>query len=102
VTLAKRTQTAVALAVSKSFAVRESFHFQIGAATANALNHPNYTTLSLTFGTAAFGTMTTLMSGMGGQVAGRPPFLGKPRLLCSASQDAFQILAVARLSRIKF
>jgi hypothetical protein len=59
---------AVSLSMFKTIAVRERARFQLGIAAANALNHPNYTTPNLTFGTAAFGTITNVQS----QEAGGP------------------------------
>jgi hypothetical protein len=59
---------ALSLSMFKTVAVRERLRFQIGLAAANALNHANYTTPSLTFGTAAFGTITNVQT----QEAGGP------------------------------
>jgi hypothetical protein len=50
------------MSLFKAFTVRENAHFQIGIAAANLLNHPNYAVPNLTFGTAAFGTITNVQS----------------------------------------
>jgi hypothetical protein len=52
----------LSLSLFKSFVLHEGVRFQIGAATANALNHPNYAVPNLTFATAAFGTITNVQS----------------------------------------
>jgi Carboxypeptidase regulatory-like domain/TonB dependent receptor len=52
----------LSLSLFKAFLVHEGVRFQIGAAAANALNHPNYTTPNLTYGTAAFGTITNVQT----------------------------------------
>ena len=52
----------VAVLLFKSFVLREGVRLQIGAAAANALNHANYAVPNLTFGTAAFGTITNVQS----------------------------------------
>ena len=52
----------LSMSLFKAFTVRENAHFQIGIAAANLLNHPNYAVPNLTFGTAAFGTITNVQS----------------------------------------
>ncbi len=52
----------LSLSLFKTVAIRERVRFQVGVAAANALNHPNYATPNLTFGTAAFGTITNVQS----------------------------------------
>ncbi len=52
----------LSMSLFKSFVVRENARLQIGIAAANALNHPNYAVPNLTFGTAAFGTITNVQS----------------------------------------
>jgi hypothetical protein len=52
----------LSLSLFKSFSVREKAHFQVGIAAANALNHANYAVPNLTFGTAAFGTISNVQS----------------------------------------
>jgi len=52
----------LSLSLFKAFVVREGIRFQIGGAAANLLNHPNYTTPNLTYGTPAFGTITNVQT----------------------------------------
>jgi hypothetical protein len=52
----------LSLSLFKAFSFREKAKFQIGIAAANALNHPNYAVPNLTFGTAAFGTISNVQS----------------------------------------
>ncbi len=59
---------ALSLSLFKSVVIREGMSFQFGAAASNALNHPNYTTPNLNYGTAAFGTITNVQT----QEAGGP------------------------------
>jgi hypothetical protein len=59
---------ALSLSLFKSVAIREGVRLQFGVAASNALNHPNYITPNLTFGTAAFGTITNVQT----QEAGGP------------------------------
>jgi hypothetical protein len=56
---------AVSLSLFKSFTLNERIRFQMGAAAANAFNHPNYTTPNLNYGTAAFGTISNVQSAEG-------------------------------------
>jgi hypothetical protein len=56
---------AVSLSLFKSFTINERVRFQMGAAAANAFNHPNYTTPNLNYGTAAFGTISNVQSAEG-------------------------------------
>jgi hypothetical protein len=54
--------TSLSTSLFKAFAVREKARFQIGIAAANLLNHPNYAVPNLTYGTAAFGTITNVQT----------------------------------------
>jgi hypothetical protein len=54
--------TSLSTSLFKAFSVREKARFQIGIAAANLLNHPNYAVPNLTYGTAAFGTITNVQS----------------------------------------
>jgi hypothetical protein len=56
---------AVSLSLFKSFNIRESIRFQVGAAASNAFNHPNYAVPNLSLGTAPFGTITNVQSAEG-------------------------------------
>lgn len=53
---------ALSLSLFKSVPLTERVSFQIGGAASNALNHPNYTTPNLNYGTAAFGTITNVQT----------------------------------------
>jgi hypothetical protein len=54
---------AVSLSLFKSFSILEKARLQIGAAAANALNHPNYATPgNLSVGTSGFGSITNVQS----------------------------------------
>src|SRR5437667_3785440 len=52
------TQT-LSISLTKSVRLKEAVRFQIGAQAANILNHVNYAPPNMTFGTAAFGTIST-------------------------------------------
>ena len=72
------TQT-VALSLYRSFKLRERLAFRLGASATNLFNHPNYGNPSLSLGTAAYGTITSLQSQEGAgpraiQVGGRLTF----------------------------
>ena len=56
---------AVSLSLFKSFTINERVRLQVGAAAANAFNHPNYTTPTLNYGTAAFGTISNVQTAEG-------------------------------------
>ncbi len=54
---------AVSLSLFKSFAIREKARLQVGAAAANAFNHPNYAVPgNLSIGTSGFGSITNVQS----------------------------------------
>jgi hypothetical protein len=50
------------LSLFKTFPIKESIRFQLGAAASNLFNHPNYTTPTLNLGTAAFGTISNVQT----------------------------------------
>jgi hypothetical protein len=56
---------AVSLSLFKSFSINDRVRLQVGAAAANAFNHPNYTTPNLNYGTAAFGTISNVQTAEG-------------------------------------
>ncbi len=53
---------AISLSLFKSIDIREGVKFQIGAAASNALNHPNYGLANMNYGTAQFGTISTMQT----------------------------------------
>ena len=54
---------AVSLSLFKTFSILEKARLQVGAAAANAFNHPNYATPSnLSVGTSGFGSITNVQS----------------------------------------
>jgi hypothetical protein len=70
---------AVSLSFFRTFKYAERMQFRVGAAAANAFNHPNYGTPSLTLGTSSFGIISTMQSAEGAgprtiQVSGRLTF----------------------------
>jgi Carboxypeptidase regulatory-like domain/TonB dependent receptor len=56
---------AVSLSLLKSFSITERVRFQVGAAASNAFNHANYSTPGLSYGTAAFGTISNVQTAEG-------------------------------------
>ena len=54
--------SAVSLSLFKTFSITEGIRLQLGGAASNALNHPNYTTPTLNYNTAAFGTITNVQT----------------------------------------
>jgi hypothetical protein len=70
---------AVSLSLFKTFPVRESIRFQLGAAASNFFNHPNYTVPNLNLGTEPFGSITNVQTQESGgprafQITGRISF----------------------------
>jgi len=54
--------SAVSLSMFKTFSITEGIHLQLGAAASNVLNHANYATPNLNYGTAPFGTITNVQT----------------------------------------
>ena len=70
---------AVSISLFRTLSFKERAKLRFGIAAANLFNHPNYSTPSLTLGTASFGTITSLQSAEGSgpraiQIAGRLTF----------------------------
>jgi hypothetical protein len=70
---------AIALSFYRTFRFKDRLALRLGAASSNVLNHPNYGSPSLSLGTAAFGTITSLQSAEGAgprsiQLGGRLTF----------------------------
>jgi hypothetical protein len=55
----------ISLSLLKTVQVKERYRVQLGAQTANLLNHPNYAVPNTTFNTSAFGTISALQSAEG-------------------------------------
>jgi hypothetical protein len=60
----------VSLSMFKSVPFNERVRMQVGVSAANLFNHPNYSTPNLSFGTAAFGTISSLQGASTGEGSG--------------------------------
>ena len=60
----------VSLSMFKTVPLRERVRMQVGASAANLLNHPNYSTPNLSFGTPPFGTVSSLQGASSGEGSG--------------------------------
>jgi hypothetical protein len=60
----------VSLSMFKAMPITERVRFQLGASAANLFNHPNYSTPNLSFGTSAFGIISSLQGASTGEGSG--------------------------------